>query len=137
MSLLQHALRVPTSDDVAQLVCTAYQSQNYDVLLSVIDPTPVPPAQTTAFDSAARSALTTTLKNLDASAGDVTSCAYQEPRSSNVPQTGATLQYVLTMRRAHVTTDIVMLITLRRQPDGGWKVSRDSDFTGIPGHPDG
>lgn len=133
MGLLQRAMRVPSADDTAQLVCTAYQSQNYDILLNVIDPTPVPPAQTGPFDAAARSSLANTLKSLDAGSGEVTSCAYQEP----LPQSGSALRYILTMRRTRVTVDITMPITLLRQPDGSWKVSRGSDFTGIPGHPSG
>ena len=133
LSLLQRAMRVPTADDTAQLVCTAYQSQNYDILLNVIDPTPVPPTQTGPFDATARTSLANTLKSLDAGSGEVTSCAYQEP----LPQSGSALRYILTMRRTRVTVDITMPITLLRQPDGSWKVSRGSDFTGIPGHPAG
>jgi hypothetical protein len=34
MALLQHAIRPPTSDDIAQLVCTTYTTQNYDPLLA-------------------------------------------------------------------------------------------------------
>jgi hypothetical protein len=33
-SLLQQALRTPTADDIAQRVCTAYQRQDYDLLLA-------------------------------------------------------------------------------------------------------
>ena len=137
VQLLQRAMRLPTSDDIAQLVCTAYTTQNYDELLTIVDPTPAQPAQTGPFDDATRTALAKTLKDLDTGSGKVTSCTYQEPKFDNVPQTGSRLQYVLTMRRSNVTLDITMLITLVRQPDGSWKVWRGSDFTGIPGHPAG
>jgi hypothetical protein len=137
MQLLQHAMRTPTADDAAQLVCTAYTTQSYDTLLSVVDPTPVPPTQAGSFDAAAKVSLANALKELDAGSGDVTSCSYKQLKFNNLAQTGPTLQYILTMRRANVTVDISMQIKLVRQPDGSWKVSRDSDFTGIPGHPTG
>jgi hypothetical protein len=130
-------MRTPTADDAAQLICTAYATQSYDTLLSIVDPTPVPPTQTGPFDAAAKTALTNALKDLDAGSGNVTSCSYKQLKFNNIAQTGSPLQYILTMRRTNVTVDISMQINLVRQPDGTWRVSRGSDFTGIPGHPTG
>ena len=128
---------VPTSNDVAKLVCTAYTAQNYEELLTLVDPTPAAPDQNGPFDDVTRAALAKTLKDLDTGSGNVTSCTYEQSTFDNNPQTGTRLLYALTVRRSSVTLDITMLITLVRQPDGSWKVWRGSDFTGIPGHPAG
>lgn len=133
LNLLQHAMRVPTADDTAQLVCTAYSQQNYDLLLQQIDPAPVPPSNTGAFDA---NALRSQLKSLDASQGDVASsgttpgCTYKQLDFSNISVGNNALQYAFTLHRAHASKDFNLIMTLVRESDGTWKISRASNFTG-------
>lgn len=127
LKLLQHAMRVPTADDTAQLVCTAYSQQNYDLLLQQIDPAPVPPANTTTFDA---NALRAQLKSLDASQGDVSACTYKQLDFSNITVGNNALQYAFTLHRTHASKEFDLIMTLMRESNGTWKISRASNFTG-------
>jgi hypothetical protein len=127
-SLLQQALRIPTADDIAQRVCTAYQRQDYDLLLAQIDPAPIPPAVPGPFDAAARNALEDQLRALDAAAGAVTHCSYKE-LTGGARQPADQRHYFYSMQR-HVLYTMAMSLT--SQPDGSWKLTRDSDFIGGP-----
>ena len=137
VTLLQWAMRVPTASDIAKLVCTAYQRQDYDLLLAQIDPAPEPPQMPAAFDLNAKSALVDQLKALDAQAGASTSCTYTElaanapqaPNGQAKPQSPAQIQFIFSMKRAHGGLYTAPM-TLVQQVDGGWKVSRASSFTG-------
>jgi hypothetical protein len=130
-ALLQRALRIPTAEDIAQRVCTAFQQRDYDLLLDQIDPAPVPPAVPGPFDPNARSALASQLKALDAQAGAVTTCQYTELAANGQgrQQGPAQLQFIFSMKRAHGAVYTAPM-TLVQQTDGGWKVSRASSFTG-------
>lgn len=123
-SLLQTALKPPTSEDMAQLVCTAYIHQNYDLLIQQIDTTPAPPA-TGPFDAAA---LRKQLRGADASEGTVRSCTYA--RLPNATASATSIQYAFSMHRSRLTATIGAVMTIVRQPDGTWKISRNSDFLG-------
>jgi hypothetical protein len=130
-SLLQQALRTPTADDIAQRICTAYQRQDYDLLLAQIDPTPIPPAVPGPFDAAARNALESQLRALDAVARDVTQCSYKE-LAAGARQPADQRHYLYSMQRGVLYT---MAMSLTSQPDGSWKLTRDSDFLGGPANP--
>jgi hypothetical protein len=130
MALLQHAIRPPTSDDIAQLVCTTYTTQNYDPLLAAIDPTAVPPAATGPFDATAQNTLRKTLQSLDTGSGVVTSCSYSGPVFADPSNDKSQRRYIFTMQRAHHNGPLTMPMIFTGQPDGGWKILRGSDFSG-------
>jgi hypothetical protein len=135
--LLQQVTRQPTAADLAESVCTAYKTQNYQLLIDQIDPTPV--AETTAtpgiissngtFNSAAQSQLTSALKSLDNRAGTVTSCQQRQILFKSSPGNPPTEQFVFLMHRSNVTYSLLMNFVQR---GGVWKVARDSNFIGVP-----
>ncbi len=127
LKLLQHAMRVPTADDTAQLVCTAYSQYNYDLLIQHIDPAPVAPSNTGTFDP---TTLRDQLKSLDASQGNVSTCTYKQLDFSNISVGNNALQYTFTMHRTHASKEFDLVMTLVHESDGTWKVSRASNFTG-------
>ncbi|MBF6591975.1 MAG: hypothetical protein IVW57_15810 [Ktedonobacterales bacterium] len=129
LKLLRYAMRTPTADDTAQIICTAYRQQNYDLLLQRIDSTPVPPANTGAFDA---NALRARLQVLDTSQGTVSSCAYRQLDFGTTATTPGALQYTFAMRRARAANEFDLIMTLIYESDGTWKVSRASNFTGLP-----
>ncbi|MFI5273391.1 MAG: hypothetical protein ACHQ4H_10215 [Ktedonobacterales bacterium] len=122
--LLTYAQRPTTQDDLAQRVCTAYQTRNYDLLVANVDPTPIKPAAPGAFTAAAQKAITTNLQALDAQSGAVTQCHF-----STLGVLAAGHQHVgFDLTRAHsAKTSLVMDFV--HQPDGQWKIARDSQFT--------
>lgn len=119
-NLLRHAMRPRTAGDAAALLCTALRNRDYDTLISQIDPAPVPPAASGAFDGRA---LQAQLQALDTAQGPVTSCGYQLISAS-----GTTDQFAYTIHRARTTVAIGMLVEVKRQPDGNWKITRRSTF---------
>gem|GEM_PF-1861631 len=147
-ALLQRITRQPTAADIAQRVCTAYTTQDYQLLINQIDPTPIANGNTLPngisstgpFDATAQNTLINTLKGLDASAGPVTSCQQHQLSTpgTSTPGTSAgasagTLQFIFIMRRANtpnVTYSSVMNLV---QHNGQWMVARDSNFVGTPG----
>ena len=133
LTRLRLAIRPPTSDDIAQLVCTTYTTQNYDPLLAAIDPTPVPPAATGPFDATAQSTLRKTLQSLDTGSGVVTSCSYSGPVFADPSNDKSQRRYIFTMQRAHHNGPLTMPMIFTVQSDGGWKISRGSDFSGFTG----
>lgn len=128
LKLLQYAMRVPTADDTAQLVCTAYSQHNYDLLLQQIDSAPVPPANSGAFN---QTALRSQLTSLDASQGDVTRCTYKQLDFNNISASNTALQYAFVMHRAHASKEFDLIMTFVHESDGTWKISRASNFTGL------
>lgn len=133
-ALLQRALRIPTADDIAQRVCTAYQRHDYDVLLQTIDPATAPPEVPGPFDAAAKAELTGQLKALDAQAGPVASCSFKAMALDAQAQAADHRQYIFSMTRGHGQAVIyTTLMTLVRQADGNWLVARTSNFVGGPG----
>lgn len=137
-SLLQRAIRIPTADDIAQRVCTAYQRQDYDLLAQTVDPAATPPEVPGPFDAAAKADLTGQLKALDAQAGPVAACSYKavafDVQGQGQTQATDHRQYIFTMTRGHgQSVAYTTLMTLVRQRDGSWLVSRTSNFVGGPG----
>jgi hypothetical protein len=128
-TLLQRALRTPTADDIAQRICTAYERQDYDLLLSQIDPTPIPPAVPGPFDAGAKAALVGELRAEDGSAGPVTQCSYKVLVVNAPAPPADQRQYFFSMQRGVLYTS---LMTLARQHDDTWLIQRDSNFLGAP-----
>jgi len=124
LKLLEHAMRPPTADDTAQLVCTAFQRQDYTLLIQQVDTTPVPPATSGPLDV---TALRTQLANLDTSDGKVTSCKYIKINSTDNPA-----QYSFTLQRAHAKSLTGLVIYIVHEPDGTWKIRSDSELANPP-----
>lgn len=123
LNLLEHAMRLPTADDTAQLVCTAFQRQDYSLLIQQIDPTPVPPGASEPFDPAT---LRSQLTALDANEGTVKSCTYTKLN------TGAAtpLQYTYTLHRSRLAAPITLIVLMQQVQDGTWKITRGSNLIG-------
>lgn len=139
--LLQQVTRNPTAADVAQRVCTAYTTQNYQLLIDQIDPAPItgqnslPTGVSSSgpFTSQVKSELVDILKALDASAGPVTSCQQHQLAFKGTSAHPTSIQFVFTMHRADtpkVTYSAVMNFV---RSNGTWKITRDSNFTSTPG----
>jgi hypothetical protein len=140
--LLQQVTRMPTAADIAERVCTAYTTQNYQLLVSQIDPAQVPEATSTPgvisstgpFDTAAQNQLISALQGLDKSDGIVTSCQQRQivvNGSTGSSGSGGT-QFVFLMHRADspkVTYSFLMNFV---QSGGTWMIKRDSNFIGVP-----
>jgi hypothetical protein len=122
-----------TQDETVQRICTAYQTQNYDLLVAQIDPSPIPPAITGPFSDAAKQALIGELKALDASDGPVTQCQVRRLTFNNLPPDPTRTQYEFTITRADALKQFTLMMTLVRQSDGSWKIARNSNFLGTPG----
>lgn len=124
LKLLVHAMRPPTADDTAQLICTAFQRQDYTLLIQQIDTTPVPPAASSPLNG---TALRAQLTGLDSSDGTVTSCKYVKIGTSDTPA-----QYSFTLQRAHAATLTSLVVYLVREADGSWKIRSDSELANPP-----
>lgn len=136
LSLFRFPAQPPplTQDAVVQRICTAYQTRNYDLLVAQIDPSPIPPTNTGSFSDAAKRALVGELQALDTSDGPVTQCQVRRLTFNNLPPDPSRAQYEFTVTRADVTSkQFTLMMTLVHQPDGSWKIARDSNFLGTPG----
>lgn len=135
LSLLRYAMREPTADDVAQLVCNAYEKQDYALLIAHIDPTPAPPDNAGSFDANAKDQLRTQLQTLDSSAGKVTKCTEKSFSFGNTSAaTPNQVQYAFIMTRENKPDKpFNTLMTLTQVPGKGWLVSRNSNFLGTQG----
>jgi hypothetical protein len=110
--------------DATAAICASLKSQKYDALAALIDPAPVPPQVTGAFD---RAAFLAQLQALDQHQGTVDGCSWRETQSD---ENGAT--YVYTLHRQKNPKAIGMLVILVHEPDDGWRISRRSQFTSTP-----
>lgn len=135
LSLLRYALREPTADDIAQLVCNTYERQDYSLLIAHIDPTPAPPDSPGAFDATAKDQLRTQIQTLDSTAGKVTKCTEKSFSFGNTSTaTPNQVQYAFIMtRELKPDKPFNTLMTLVRVPGKGWLVSRNSNFLGTQG----
>ena len=139
--LLQQVTRNPTAADVAQRVCTAYTTQNYQLLIDQIDPAPVagqnalPTGVSSSgpFNSQVKSELVDTLKSLDASAGPVTSCQQHQIAFKGTSARPTSIQFVFTMRRADTPKVAYSAVMNLVRSNSTWKITRDSNFTSTPG----
>lgn len=129
-SLLQYAATTPlnaTAASTAALVCDTLKRQDYQRLALYIDPAPVPPAVTTAFD--ARTILNQ-LRALDTQDGAVLDCSATPYNSQSVVSTDGATRYQLSLRRAKATQPSSGTLVLRQKSGGArlWLVGRDSSF---------
>jgi hypothetical protein len=124
--LLQHALR-PSADPavLATTACTAYRTQNYQLLTQQIDSIPVPPSNNDPFNP---EVVKTQLRALDKIQGVVQRCDLGRFGASG---TGG--QYSIVLHRARMSEQITITLVLRLQQDSSWKISRETNFAGTPG----
>jgi len=146
VSLLVHAIAGPpaaaqptaatggkTVQDIGDQMCAAYVTQNYDALVSLIDPAPVPPTASGAFNAGAQAALETELKAIDSKTGKVTKCTSSGPTAGTGVTEGKSLyKLVMTRDTGQKLASFTHTLIAIKQPDGGLKIERDSDFLGIP-----
>ncbi|HLZ24264.1 MAG TPA: hypothetical protein VKQ30_19295 [Ktedonobacterales bacterium] len=124
LKLLVHAMRPPTADDTAQIVCTAFQRQDYPLLVQQIDTAPVPPATGGPLDV---TALRAQLASQDTAYGKVVSCKYIRIGTSGNPA-----QYAFNLQRAHAKSLTSLVVYIVREPDGSWKIRSDSELANPP-----
>jgi hypothetical protein len=121
---LRQVISLHMRADTAAAICSTLQRQQYETLANMIDPAPVPPLATDAFNPRTFEAQ---LHALDQHQGAVTSCA---ARPLQLDDESAT--YTFTLSRTHAAAPIGMLVILRHEPDNGWRISRRSSFTSTP-----
>ncbi len=116
-----------TPSGLAALVCDSFKRQDYQHLVTYVDPAPIPPAVTATFD--ARQTIAQ-LQMLDANEGKVTSCAFAPYSGANVVSTDGATRYQMTLRRVGAVGPIIGTLVLRQQSSGqrGWQIERDSFF---------
>lgn len=127
--LLQHAMRPQTASDIAAMACTALQSRNYSMLVGAVNPAPVPPNATSAFNA---TALMGQLRALDRGSGAVVRCTYQQISYVHASAHGALANFALTVTRAHGSNANGILLVVAQQPSGTWQITRASDLIGAP-----
>lgn len=113
---------------LSAFVCARLERQDYAALIPYIDPTPVPPSVTDAFDA---SAIIDTLRASDTRDGLVTSCAYAPYAPGSVVSIPGVAYEQLTLRRANLLAPITASLTLTQATGaqgGGWLIARDSGF---------
>lgn len=123
LKLLVHAMRPPTAADTAQVTCTAFQRQDYALLIQQVDPAPVPPANL-PFNG---TTLRTQLASLDTTYGTVTSCRYIKIGAGDNPA-----QFSFTLQRARATSTTSLVMYIVQKPDGSWKIRSDSELANPP-----
>jgi hypothetical protein len=121
---LGHIMSRQMRADTATSICTMLQHQQYVALAAMVDPAPVPPTATGAFDG---DAFQTQLQTLDRQQGAVNSCAWS---SLHLDDESATYQFVLSRHNPSVSS--VTTVVLQHEPDNGWRISRRSAFTSKP-----
>lgn len=139
-ALLEQVTRTPTVTDIAQRVCTAYTTQNYQLLIDQIDSGPITGGSSLPngfnlsgpFDSNARNQLTSALKSLDTNFGRVTSCqqhqlVYQGTANPSV------VRFIFVMHRSGTPNVVYSCLMNFTEASGSWMVTRDSNFIGTPG----
>jgi hypothetical protein len=131
-SLLHYAITTPPSVNAsaastAAFVCEALKTQEYQRLVSYIDPAPLPPAVTGAFDARLTIAQ---LQARDSNEGKVVACATAPYGSGSIVSTDGATRYQLIVRRANAATPASGTLVLRQASSGahGWLIERDSSF---------
>ena len=131
-TLLQESITVSTrlngsASSTAALVCDALKRQDYQRLVTYIDPAPVPPTVTGAFDPRLTIAQ---LRDRDTQEGDVVSCAYAPYAAGSVVSADGATRYQLQIRRADAPVLVTGTLVLRQQSGGqhGWLIGRESSF---------
>lgn len=126
--LLTHAMSPAQPADLAALTCTALQTRDYTLLTNAIDPATVNASTPGTYTPAILSAQ---LRALDATAGTVTKCTYQQ--ISSVPASsshGAIANFALSVQRAHQKAPAGLVLVVDQAHDGSWKISIASNLTG-------
>lgn len=137
--LLEQVTRSPTVTDIAQRVCTAYTTQNYQLLINQIDSGSITGGSTLPngfnlsgpFNSNAKDQLTNALESLDTNFGRVTSCqqhqlVYQGVANSSV------VRFLFVMHRSGTPNVVYSCLMNLTEVSGGWMLTRDSNFIGTP-----
>lgn len=126
--LLTRAMTPAQPSDLAALACTALQTQNYQQLTNAIGTTSTTTDASATFTPAALSAR---LHAIDATAGLVTACKYQQlGKVAASASQGAVANFDLSIQRAHQKTATNLVLVLYQQQDGSWKISGKSNLTG-------
>lgn len=126
--LLTHAMSPAQPGDLAAITCTALETQDYSLLTNALDPSTVKPNTPGTYTPAV---LTAQLRALDATAGTVTKCTYQQ--ISAVPASnshGAIANFAVNVQRAHQKASTGLVLVLDQARDGSWKISAASNLTG-------
>lgn len=131
LGLLHHAMRPPSADDTARLMCTSYTTQNYDPLIARVDGnTADANNRLTPFNASAKSALKKILTSADLHYGKVKSCSYKEQVETINPSSDQRSYFVI-IQRASQPIASTLVVYLVKGTDGGWYIARKSDF-GMP-----
>lgn len=131
LGLLHYAMRTPTADDTAALVCTAYKTQNYDALIARVDPNfrgQVGPSG--LFDTNAKNQLKNFLTADDNKYGKVKTCSYSETSDTRT-QAGEVKTYNMIIQRSPQSQPGTLTIYIVKETNGQWYLTRGSDF-GMP-----
>ena len=140
-ALLLQVTAAPTVTDIAERVCTAYTTQNYQLLINQIDPTPIPGATplpggaspSGPFDANAKNQLVSELQTLDVNYGPVVNCQqHQLVNGSGVADTSNSAQFIFLMHRSDTPNVTYSCLMNFVRQSGNWMVTRDSNFTGTP-----
>jgi hypothetical protein len=134
-NLLHYAVSAPPSVNgsaasTAAFVCDALKRQDYQRLVTYIDPAPIPPSVTGAFDPRLTIAQ---LRTRDTNEGKVVACASAPYGSGSIVSTDGATSYQLTLRRANAAAPATGALVLRQrsqQASGapGWLIERTSSF---------
>lgn len=135
-TLLHYAITKPagvngSAASTAAFACDALKRQDYQRLVTYIDPSPIPPTVTGAFDSR----LTITqLRTRDTQEGKVVSCVVAPYAAGSIVSADGATRYQLTLRRANAPVTTTGTLNLRQQTGGqhGWLIGRDSSFLTPP-----
>jgi hypothetical protein len=137
--LLEQVTRPPTVTDIAQRVCTAYTTQNYQLLINQIDSGPITGGSSLpngfnlsgSFDSNAKNQLTSALKSLDANFGMVTSCQQHQLVYPGTVNPGV-VRFIFVMHRSGTPNVVYSCLMNFKEASGSWTITRDSNFIGTP-----
>jgi hypothetical protein len=121
--ILQRALSAPSPSTLADRICADYRTQNYTDLTDQIDPAPTTP-DAGPFSAAATR---TQLISLDRIQGQVTRCDPGQVAQSS--STTDRAQALLVMQRQRQNAPVTLLIVMRQETDGSWKLSRETNLT--------
>ena len=138
--LLEQVTRVPTVTDIAQRVCTAYTTENYQLLIDQIDPSPISSGSTLPngfssagpFDSHAKSQLMSALKTLDTNFGRVTNCQQHQLIYKGTATNPNRVSFIFVMHRSGTPNVVYSCLMTLTQYNGSWMITRDSNFIGTP-----
>lgn len=131
-TLLHDAITAPahvngSAASTAAFVCDALKRQDYQQLVTYIDPAPVLPTVTGTFDPRLTIAQ---LRARDTQEGKVVSCVFEPYAAGSVVSADGAIRYKLTLRRAKAPVSAAGTLILRQRTSGnhGWLIGRESSF---------